>query len=81
MTSSFVNPNDPNIVPFGKGKRAADARWATCPVGQAFIVNVDESLVRAGKKRPSIPAAYAGQYRTKALQQPWGYLVDHYRGG
>ena len=51
---------------------------ATCPVGKGFIVPVEESLVRAGKQRPTIPAQYAGQYRTKAVQHPvWGYFVDH----
>ena len=81
MTNQFFDPTNSSYIPYGKGKKQPDPRWSTCPVGQAFIINVDESLVRAGKKRPSIPAAYAGQYRTKALQQPWGYLVDHYRGG
>ena len=79
-SSQFINPNDPNIVPFGKSKKPKDPRWATCPIGQAFIVHVEESLVRSGKKRPTIPAAYVGQYKTKAIQQPWGYMVHHFRG-
>tara|TARA_Y100001972_G_C7379202_1_gene198891 strand:+ start:196 stop:438 length:243 start_codon:yes stop_codon:yes gene_type:complete len=78
--TSFVDPNSPEIIPFGKGRKSSDPRWASCPIGQAFIIHVDESLVRSGKKRPTIPVAYKGQYRTKAIQQPWGYLVEHYRG-
>ena len=77
--TSFVAPNNPDIILFGR-RKSSDPRWATCPIGQAFIVHVDESLVRSGKKRPTIPAAYVGQYKTKAIQQPWGYLVHHFRG-
>tara|TARA_Y100001970_G_C13520608_1_gene502789 strand:+ start:237 stop:482 length:246 start_codon:yes stop_codon:yes gene_type:complete len=80
MNSTFVDPNDPNILPYGKGKKLSDPRWATCPIGQAFIVNVPEEKVRKGRGRPGIPQAYAGQYRTRAIQQPWGYLVEHIRG-
>ena len=80
MNSSFVNANDPNIVPFGKGKRSPDPRWATCPLGQGFIVEISEELVRAGKKRPSIPAAFSGKFKTKAIKQPsWGYFVERIR--
>ena len=78
VNTEFLDPSDPNIIPFGKGKKPRDVRWATCPVGKGFIVPVEESLVRAGKQRPTIPAQYAGQYRTKAVQHPvWGYFVDH----
>tara|TARA_B100000427_G_C14955230_1_gene354301 strand:- start:64 stop:303 length:240 start_codon:yes stop_codon:yes gene_type:complete len=79
MTSSFVNPNDPNIIPYGKGKGNRDSRWATCPLGQGFIVEISEEFVRSGKKRPTIPAAFSGKFRTKAIQQPWGYLVERIR--
>ena len=77
--TSFVDPNNPDIILFGR-RKSSDPRWATCPIGQAFIVNVPEEKVRKGRGRPGIPQAYAGQYRTRAIQQPWGYLVEHIRG-
>ena len=79
MNSTFVDPNDPNILPYGKGKGNRDSRWATCPIGQAFIVNVSQEDVTSGKKRPTIPAAFTGKFRTKAIKQPWGYLVERIR--
>ena len=79
MTNQFFDPTNSSYIPYGKGKKQPDPRWSTCPVGQAFFVECSEEDVRNNKKRPSIPAAYQGQFKTKGYRQPWGYMVTRIR--
>ncbi len=78
---NWIDPSDPSIKFAGKGRKPSDVRWSTCPLGKAFIVERSLEEVRNNKKRPSVPAAFTGQYTTKAITDPVpGYLVTHIKG-
>ena len=69
--------NTDNFVPYSKKGKAFDIRWSQCPVGQFFFVERSEEEVRSNKKRPSIPVAYQGKFKTKGGQhyEKWGYQI------
>ena len=76
----FFEAGDSRVVPFSLRESSLSDEWHelmnNCPVGKFFLVRVSEEDVRAGRKRPSIPAKYKGRASTKGVKLPyWGYAV------
>ena len=78
IMNQIFNSNDPSFIPYGKGKRNIDPRWSQCHIGQSFFVERTEQEVKNNKRRPTIPAAYKGRFKTKGgqLKGHWGYKQD-----
>ena len=74
--NQFLDPNDPEWELLNN-RKDVDPRWSKCPPGKSFFVPVPEHLVKAKKKRPTIPSQFAGLYNTKAVRYlgEWGYRV------
>ena len=76
--NEIFNSNDESFIPYGKGKRNIDPRWSQCRPGQSFFVERTEQEVKTNKRRPTIPTAYKGRFKTKGGQRNgrWGYKQD-----
>tara|TARA_R100001443_G_scaffold81743_1_gene88746 strand:- start:104 stop:442 length:339 start_codon:yes stop_codon:yes gene_type:complete len=82
----FVDLSDQKVLaqfqPYSKNTKSVDIRWDTCPPGQGFFVPVGPEEFAQGKKRPTVPQRYKGQYKTQAIKSDprgqCGYLVSRF---
>jgi len=82
----FVDLSDQNVLdqfqPYSKSQKSVDSRWDTCPPGKGFFVPVSAEDFALGKKRPTVPQRYKGQYKTQAIARDprgqCGYLVSRF---
>ena len=82
----FVDLSDQKVLaqfqPHSKNTKSVDIRWDTCPPGQGFFVPVSPEEFAQGKKRPTVPQRYKGQYKTQAIARDprgqCGYLVSRF---
>ena len=78
MTNSFdfFSPNDTRWKRAGGG-RPQRPEWELCPPGSCWFSAATQAEVKAGKKRPGIPARFQGEYTTSGgeFQGQWGYQV------
>ena len=85
----FVDLSDQKVMSQftsqGKNVREIDPRWDTCPPGHGFFVPVTPREYAEGKKRPTVPAKYKGQFKTTGFDKDRngdpGYLVSRYKNG
>ncbi len=76
MTFDFFSPNDTRWKRAGGG-RPPRPEWELCPPGSCWFSAATEEEVKAGKKRPGIPARFQGEYTTSCgeFNGQWGYQV------